>query len=239
MSDLKKAQQLRARREMVRQKQQAAIEKRDTKANATRSENIARRKRAAEKVGKTFSYKDTVTPSVESGPLNYGSPMKKSSCIKMYDSKGKPAGLMAEGSMAYMESIGQEKKNLMQDMPVDDKASAMEMSPYKMDYGSPNKKTNLDEFGNPIPEGFKADAAGITGTIRKVTSKPIEFGDHGYGIRQPNVRDVEGEIIPRAGRDLRDQQDPSTSHPRYKGMIPSEELKGKKYLTMSLDKRRI
>ena len=35
--------------------------------------------------------------------------MKKSSCIKMYDSKGKPAGLMSEGSMAYMESIGQEK----------------------------------------------------------------------------------------------------------------------------------
>ena len=33
------------------------------------------------------------------------SPMKKSSCIKMYDSKGKPAGLMAEGSMAYMEKM--------------------------------------------------------------------------------------------------------------------------------------
>jgi len=59
MSDLKKAQELRARREMVRQKQQAAIEKRDMRANATRSENIARRKKAAAKVGKTFSYKDT------------------------------------------------------------------------------------------------------------------------------------------------------------------------------------
>ncbi len=128
MSDLKKAQQLRAKKEMVRQKQQAAIEKRDMRANATRSENIARRKKAAEKVGKTFSYKDTVTPSVESGPLNYGSPMKKSSCIKMYDSKGKPAGLMAEGSMAHMEYMG----------------SATQMSPYKMDHGSPAKETDPD-----------------------------------------------------------------------------------------------
>jgi len=60
------------------------------------------------------------------------SPMKKSSCIKMYDGKGKPSGLMMEGSVAHMESAGQEKKNLMKDMPVDSKASAMEMSPYKL-----------------------------------------------------------------------------------------------------------
>ena len=32
------------------------------------------------------------------------SPIKKSSCIKMYDSKGKPSGLMMEGSALYMES---------------------------------------------------------------------------------------------------------------------------------------
>lgn len=143
MSDLKKAQQLRAKREMVRQKQQAAIEKRDIKANTTRSENIARRQKAAEKVGKTFSYKDTVKPIVESGPLNYGSPMKKSPCIKMYDSKGKPAGLMVEGSMAYMESISQEKSNLMQDVPTDNRGIS-QMSPYKMDHGSPAKETDPD-----------------------------------------------------------------------------------------------
>lgn len=33
------------------------------------------------------------------------SPMKKSSCIKMYDSKGKQSGLMMEGSVAHMESM--------------------------------------------------------------------------------------------------------------------------------------
>ena len=59
------------------------------------------------------------------------SPMKKSSCIKMYDKKGKPSGLMMEGSAMYMESAGQEKKNLMKDMPIDKRA------------GSPTKQ--LDE----------------------------------------------------------------------------------------------
>jgi len=33
------------------------------------------------------------------------SPMKKSSCIKMYDGKGKQTGLMMEGSVAHMESV--------------------------------------------------------------------------------------------------------------------------------------
>jgi hypothetical protein len=69
--------------------------------------------------------------------MPYNNPIKKngSSCTRMYDSKGKPAGLMAEGSMAYMESIGQEKSNLMQDMPIDNRGVG-EMSPYKMDHGS-------------------------------------------------------------------------------------------------------
>ena len=98
------------------------------------------------------------------------------------------------------------------------------------------KKTNLDEFGNPIPVDFKADAAGVTGTVRKVTDEPIAFGDHGYGIGLPIVRDVEGKIIKKAGRDLRDKQDPKASNPNYKGLIPREELKGKKYITTSVDK---
>lgn len=66
--------------------------------------------------------------------MPYNSPMKKkgSSCMQMKDYKGKPSGLMMEGSAAYMESKDQEKKNLMKDMPVDGKASALEMSPYKL-----------------------------------------------------------------------------------------------------------
>ena len=67
------------------------------------------------------------------------SPMKKSSCIKMYDKKGKPSGLMMEGSAMHMEA------------------------------GSPAKQMDersgeRDEFGNIIPEGFTSDAPEVTGT---------------------------------------------------------------------------
>ena len=50
--------------------------------------------------------------------MPYNSPMKKkgSSCMQMKDYKGKPSGLMMEGSAAYMESKDQEKKNLMKDV---------------------------------------------------------------------------------------------------------------------------
>ena len=70
------------------------------------------------------------------------SPMKKS-CIKMYDEKGKQTGLMMEGSVAQMETIKQEKKNLMSDMPIDNRGVG-QMSPYKMDHpgDSGEKKTH-------------------------------------------------------------------------------------------------
>lgn len=102
--------------------------------------------------------------------MPYDSPMKKkgSSCMQMKDHKGKPSGLMMEGSVAHQESAAQEKKNLLKDMPIDSKASAMEMSPYKMDHkGSPmHDNHDKDErsgkakpFMDPgAPEGFTADA---------------------------------------------------------------------------------
>jgi hypothetical protein len=61
---------------------------------------------------------------------------KPGAAVRMYDKKGKPAGLMAEGSMAYMESISQEKSNLMQDVPIDNRGIS-QMSPYKM-HGDPD-----------------------------------------------------------------------------------------------------
>ena len=63
---------------------------------------------------------------------------KPGAAVRMYDKKGKPAGLMLEGSMAYMESISQEKSNLMQDMPIDNRGIS-QMSPYKMDDPDPKK----------------------------------------------------------------------------------------------------
>tara|TARA_S200002703_G_scaffold29533_1_gene25447 strand:+ start:4113 stop:4622 length:510 start_codon:yes stop_codon:yes gene_type:complete len=73
---------------------------------------------------------------------------KGSSCMQMKDYKGKPSGLMMEGSAMHMsmlhnESAEQEAKNDLNDMPVDDKASAMEMSPYKMGHESPAEFTGI------------------------------------------------------------------------------------------------
>jgi len=96
--------------------------------------------------------------------MPYNSPMKKkgSSCVQMKDPKGKPSGLMMEGSAMHMsmlhkETDEQEAKNDLDDTPVQDKASAMEMSPYKMDHeGSPNKMSPLnDNHGKIDPKTGK------------------------------------------------------------------------------------
>jgi hypothetical protein len=72
------------------------------------------------------------------------SPMHKH-CTPVKNLKGKTTGLMMEGSamhmsMLHQESEEQEAKNDLNDTPVQDKASAMEMSPYKMGHeGSPTE----------------------------------------------------------------------------------------------------
>jgi len=98
------------------------------------------------------------------------SPMSKSSCIKMYDEKGKPSGLMMEGSAMHMESAGQEKKDLMKDMPIDKRA------------GSPAKQMDersgeIDEFGTPIPKDFKADTADVGEAASKKFFKSQDIVD--------------------------------------------------------------
>lgn len=105
-------------------------------------------------------------------------------------------------------------------------------------YMSALNKNNLDEFGNPIPEDFKADAPGVTGTVRRISNDPIEFGDHGYGISYPTVRDVEGKEIRDAGRKLTramEKENPGASIHKYLGVNPVEKL-GKTMVTTSVDK---
>lgn len=90
--------------------------------------------------------------------MPYDSPMKKkgSSCMQMKDPKGKPSGLMMEGSVAHQESAEQEVINLETKNPVDDKASAMEMSPYKMGHeDSPNKMSPLNDNHDIDPKTGK------------------------------------------------------------------------------------
>jgi len=88
--------------------------------------------------------------------MPYDSPMKKkgSACMQLKDHKGKPSGLMMEGSVAHQESAAQEKKNLLKDMPIDSKASAMEMSPYKMGHESPAK---MGHKGSPMHDSHPED----------------------------------------------------------------------------------
>jgi len=70
-------------------------------------------------------------------------------CLTMKDHKGKTTGIMMEGSAMHMsmlhkETDKQEAQNLLDDTPVQDKASAMEMSPYKMGHkDSPAEFTGM------------------------------------------------------------------------------------------------
>lgn len=89
------------------------------------------------------------------------SPMKKSSCIKMYDKKGKPSGLMMEGSAMYMESSGQEKKNLMKDMPIDKRA------------GAPTKQID-EKSGEGVTVTGDASKVGVYGAQLDKAFKAIE-----------------------------------------------------------------
>jgi hypothetical protein len=66
----------------------------------------------------------------------------------MKNHKGKTTGIMMEGSAMHMsmlhkETDKQEAKNDLDDTPVQDKASAMEMSPYKMGHESPAEFTGM------------------------------------------------------------------------------------------------
>jgi len=89
------------------------------------------------------------------------SPMKKSSCIKMYDKKGKPSGLMMEGSAMHMESAGQEKKDLMKDMPIDKRA------------GSPAKQID-ERSGEGVTVTGDASKVGVYGAQLDKAFKNIE-----------------------------------------------------------------
>ncbi len=139
--------------------------------------------------------------------MPYDSPMKKkgSSCMQMKDHKGKPSGLMMEGSVAHQESADQEKKNLLKDMPIDSKASAMEMSPYKMDHkGSPmHDNHDKDErsgkakpFMDPgAPEGFTADAPDYGEAASKRFFKTQDIVNRAV----QTLEDIEGGKTPYTG----------------------------------------
>ena len=120
--------------------------------------------------------------------MPYNSPMKKkgSSCMQMKDHKGKPSGLMMEGSVAYQESAEQKTKDLMKDMPVDAKASAMEMSPYKMGHESPAEFTGMSG-GSALHDNHDKDERSGKG---KSMTEGVELGEATASLSDMYKRDA-------------------------------------------------
>ena len=141
------------------------------------------------------------------------SPAQKS-CVQLKDHKGKTTGLMMEGSLAHMEANELKRKNLMTDMPIDNRGVG-EMSPYKMDHGSPAEFTGMsggsalhtnhpqdersgegvDEFGTPIPEGFVSDAP----DVGEASSKKFFKSQDIVNKAVQTLEDIEGGKIPYTG----------------------------------------
>lgn len=109
--------------------------------------------------------------------MPYNSPMKKkgSSCVQMKDHKGKPSGLMMEGSVAYQEETKKveeakakkldkkqeikETKDLLTEMPIDNKSSALEMG-----HESPVKMSPLNDNHDIDPKTGKKITYRLKGT---------------------------------------------------------------------------
>jgi len=106
--------------------------------------------------------------------MPYNNPIKKksSSCMQMKDYKGKPVGLMMEGSVNHMsmlhkETDKQEKENLegpKGENPIDNRGVG-QMSPYKMSHGdSPNKMSPLNDNHDIDPKTGKKITYRLKGT---------------------------------------------------------------------------
>ena len=97
------------------------------------------------------------------------SPMKKS-CTRMYDEKGKPAGLMVEGSVAHMES-------------------AIKMSPYKMENTDPKekkaktKKETKDAYINRILNELQEKNPGMD------PMKMMKYAQNSYDALPPEKKE--------------------------------------------------
>lgn len=125
--------------------------------------------------------------------MPYNSPMKKkgSSCMQMKNHKGKPSGLMMEGSVAHQESEAQEVVNLETKNPVADKASAMEMSPYKMGHESPAKMGHKDSPMHDNHPGHEKDER--SGRGRSIT-EGIDLSEATASLSDMYKRDANMKI---------------------------------------------
>ena len=114
----------------------------------------------------------------------------------MKDHKGKTTGLMMEGSAMHMsmlhkETVGQERKNLIDDDPLKmEHDSAMEMSPYKMDHeGSPAEFTGMSGGSALHQEGDSdlSEHANILFGGKKLTKAQLEKIKKDFGVVEKKV----------------------------------------------------
>jgi len=147
--------------------------------------------------------------------MPYNNPIKKngSSCTRMYNSKGKPAGLMVEGSAMHMSMLQQEKtkkveeakakkldkeqeikekKDLLTEMPIDNRGVG-QMSPYKLtEKDKPEPKAFVDPGA---PEGFVADAP----DVGEAASKKFFASQDIVNKAVQTLEDIEGGKTPYTG----------------------------------------
>lgn len=118
------------------------------------------------------------------------SPVQKH-CIQMKDHKGKTTGIMMKGSSIYMETVGQERKNLIDDDPLKmEHDSAMEMSPYKMDHeGSPATFTGMSGGSALHQEGDPdlSEHANLLFGGKKLTKEQLEKIKKDFGVVEKKV----------------------------------------------------
>lgn len=109
--------------------------------------------------------------------------------------------------------ISKHSQNLLKYNAVDDHAAHPMSMRGPLDKGHPMKKyddpmkkygplsshgiggshpTTVDEFGTPIPKGFKADAKGVTGTVRPMSS--TQGADTSASTRRERSQLVEGGL---------------------------------------------
>lgn len=138
------------------------------------------------------------------------SPMHKH-CTPVKNLKGKTTGLMMEGSamhmsMLHQESEEQEAKNDLNDTPVQDKASAMEMSPYKMGHEDSPAEMSPYKMGHensPAKMGHESPAKMGHESPAKFTGMS---GGSALHEKMPMVK-VDGKMVPEFAADGKGKND--------------------------------
>jgi hypothetical protein len=87
---------------------------------------------------------------------------------------------------------------VMPEMRNQSKSSLMMKDVSPLGFHGKKHETSTDEFGTEIPEGFKADAKGVTGTVRSLSS--IQGVDTSASTRSQRSQLVEGGLS--EGEDL-------------------------------------